>query len=148
MIDTIYSRSLEFKINLTNIIRINIIEALIKKYNLSPQIDYKYTHLTPGNFLSFNDIIIQNDILIDDLFLKNISKIFILYKKNKDLNLINFSLFLTDYYFQKEIKINVTNIEKIIEKKSFVINNINKFIVHNLNQNSLINALNSKLYNE
>ena len=45
LIDTIYSRSLEFKINLTNIIRINIIEALIKKYNLSPQIDYKYTHL-------------------------------------------------------------------------------------------------------
>ena len=41
----------------------------------------------------------------------------------------------------------IHNIEKIIENKSFVVNNINKFITYNLNQNSVINAINNKLLN-
>ena len=37
------------------------------------------------------------------------------------------------------------NFEKIIENKNFVIDNINKFFIFNLNQNSLITAINNKI---
>ena len=56
-------------------------------------------------------------------------------------------LFLTDYHFYNLKEKRNYNIEKIIENKSFVISSINKFITYNLNQNSLINAINNKLSN-
>ena len=57
-------------------------------------------------------------------------------------------LFLTDYHFYALQEKTTDNIEKVIENKSFVISNINKFIAYNLNQNSLINAISNKLTNE
>ena len=56
-------------------------------------------------------------------------------------------LFLTDYHFHNLKEIKFENIEKVVENKSFEIKNINKFISYNLNQNSLINAINDKLSN-
>ena len=147
LIETIYSRSLEVKILLGNEERIKVIEFLIAKNNLEVFIDYNSLNLTPGNFLSFNRICQENKIDFNGDFLDNLKILFNLYKKNKDKNLMNFILFLTDYNFHnlKEKKIN--SIEKLIENKSFVINNINKFFKYNLNQNSLINAINDKLSN-
>ena len=56
-------------------------------------------------------------------------------------------LFITDYHFYNLLNGKVNNIEKVIEDKSFVITNINKFITYNLNKNSLINAINTRLSN-
>ena len=148
LLETIYSRSVEIKILLSNLARTNIIKSLIKKYNLEVHIDYNSLDISPGNFLSFNSICIENKINIDEDYLQNLKKLFLLYKKSKDKNLINLILFLTDYYFYKLEKKNLVNIEKIIDMKSFVISNINKFLTFNLNQNSLINAINNKLLNE
>ena len=72
----------------------------------------------------------------------------LLYKKSKDINLINMILFAADFYFYNLLKNKSGNMQKIIENKSYVINNLNKFISFNLNQNSLINAINNKLSNE
>ena len=79
--------------------------------------------------------------------MKNFNLLFNLYKKKKDKNLINMILFLTDLYFYNLKDKKVISIDKVIENKSFVINNINKFLLYNLNQNSLINAINDKLSN-
>ena len=147
LIETIYSRSLEIKVLLKNETRIQVIESLIKKNNLEVFIDFNSSNLTPGNFLSFNKVFEENKINIDEDFLKNLEILLNLYKKTKNINLINVILFLTDYHFYNLQEKKVDNIEKVIENKSFVINNINKFIVYNLNQNSLINAINSKLSN-
>jgi len=147
LIDTIYSRSLEIKVLLTNEIRIKIIESLINKNNLEVFIDYNSSNITPGNFLLFNKIFEENKIDISEEFEKNLEKLLNLYKKNKDINLINVILFLTDNYFYNLREKKINNIEKIIENKSFVVNNINKFIKYNLNQNSVINAINNKLLN-
>ena len=103
--------------------------------------------MTPGNFLSFNKICEENKINIDENFLQNLRILLNLYKKTKDLKLTNMILFLTDYYFYNLQEKKIDNIEKIIETKSFVINNVNKFLAYNLNQNSLINAINNKLSN-
>ena len=145
LIETIYSRSLEIKGLLNNQTRHKIIENLVKKNNLKVFIDFNILNLTPGNFLLFNRICEENKININDNFLNNLNIILNLYKKNKDMNLINMILFLTDYHFYNLKIKNVNNIEKIIENKFFVLNNINKFKTYNLNQNSLINAINNKL---
>ena len=144
---TIYSRSLEIKIFLSNETRIKIIESLIKENNLEVFIDFNSSNLTPGNFLSFNKIFEENKINTGEDFLKNLEILLNLYKKNKNIDLINIILFLTDYYFYNLQEKKIDNIERVIENKSFVINNINKFISYNLNQNSLINAINNKLSN-
>ena len=147
LIKTIYSRSLEIKIFLTNETRIKIIESLIKKNNLEVFIDFNSSNLTPGNFLSFNKIFEENEINTDEDFLINLEILLNLYKKNKNIDLINIILFLTDYYFYNLKEKKIDNIERVLENKSFVINNINKFISYNLNQSSLINAINNKLSN-
>ena len=147
LIETIYSRSLEVKVLLTNETRIKVIESLIKKNNLEVFIDFNSSNLTPGNFLSFNKVFEENKINIDEDFLKNLEILLNLYKKTKNINLINVILFLTDCHFYNLQEKKIDNIERVIENKSFVINNINKFIMYNLNQNSLINAINNKLSN-
>ena len=147
LIQTIYSRSLEIKVLLNNTKRIKIIQALIKKNNLEVFIDFNSLNLTPGNFLKFNKIFEENQIDINEDFLKNLTILLNLYKKNKNKDLINIILFLTDYHFYNLKEIKFENIEKVVENKSFVIKNINKFISYNLNQNSLINAINNKLSN-
>jgi len=147
LIETIYSRSLEIRVLLTNETRIRVIESLIKRNNLEVFIDFNSSNLTPGNFLSFNKIFEENKINVDEDFLKNLEILLNLYKKTKNINLINVVLFLTDYHFYNLQEKKIDNIERVIENKSFVINNINKFIVYNLNQNSLINAINNKLSN-
>ena len=147
LIETIYSRSLEIKVLLTNETRIKVIESLIKRNNLEVFIDFNSSNLTPGNFLSFNKVFEENKINVDEDFLKNLEILLNLYKKTKNINLINVILFLTDCHFYNLQEKKNDNIERVIENKSFVINNINKFIVYNLNQNSLINAINNKLSN-
>ena len=148
LIDTVYSRSLELKILLNNITRLKIIESLIKRDNLQILIDFKNFNLSPGNFLTFNRICIENKIQVDKSFLQNLHTLLSLYKKSKDINLINMILYLTDYYFKNIQEKKINNIEKVVENKLFVLNNINKFITFNLNQNSLINSITNKLSNE
>ena len=147
LIETIYSRSLEIKILLKNETRIQIIESLIKKNNLEVFIDFNSSNLSPGNFLSFNKIFEENKINLDEDFLKNLEILLNLYKKTKNMNLINVILFITDCHFYNLQEKKIDNIERVIENKSFVTKNINKFIVYNLNQNSLINAITNKLFN-
>ena len=147
LIRTIHSRSIEVKISLSNFKRESIIKTLIKKRNIETHLDYKTPDLTPGNYLLFNDICIKNSIDINDDYVEVLKKLLFLYKKNKELNVINFILFLTDCYFYKLYKNKDSSIDKIYDNKTHVINNINKFVTYNLNQNTLINSINNKLSN-
>ena len=147
LIDTIHSRSLEINIFMTNEIRIKVIESLVKKNNLDIFIDFNSLSLTPGDFLSFNEICKENEINIDDDYLRNLKLLLSIYKKDKNISIINMILFLTDYYFYNRKKKKQDNLDKVMNDKSYVINNINKFIELNLNQTSLINSINNKLFN-
>ncbi len=147
LIDTISSRALEIKIFLNNKKKINVIESLIKNYEINTLIDFRISNISPGNFFSFNQIAAENEINIEDNFLKNFEKLLILYKKTKNFKIINFILYLTDIYF---LKLNLENkqFEKNIDDKRFIINNINNFISFNLNQTSLLNNINDRIANE
>ena len=148
LLETIKSRCLEIKIILDEITRIQIIESLKNQLNLNFVLDHKIFNITPGYFIKFNYIFEQNDLSLSDDYLKNLIVLFNLYKKNKDVMFIDIILFLTDIYF---INLRVNNIfseDKIVEIKRFVLENINNFFLYNLNQNSLLNAINNKINNE
>ena len=145
IIDTIKSRSLEIKINLDENERIKIIKKLIKHYNIKAILDPDLSKLTPGNFLKFNYAFNEYDLSIKNNFIDNLSKLLNLHKKNKDMIFVDIIFYLSDFYFKNLKDQDVLKNDKIYELRSFVLDNLNKYFTFNLNQNSLINAIDNKL---
>ena len=100
LIDTIKSRCLEMKVILDESKRIEIINKLVDFYELETILDPNHSKLTPGNFLKFNYICSENKISINNDFLKNLSLLLNLYKKNKDNFFINLIFYLADFFFK------------------------------------------------
>ena len=148
LIETITSRCLDIKIFLNKKKRLDIIESLIEKFNINSIIDAITSDLSPGQFLKFNYICDENNILLDGNFINNLTVLLNLYKKDKNIIFIDMISFLTDNYFNILRQKNLFTSEKIIEYKRFVLDNINKFFLYNLNQNALLNNINSKINNE
>lgn len=148
IIETIKSRCLEFKLSLSNKDRLKIIDYLIEKNDLDTCIDYKSFSITPGNFYIFNNICKKNNININGDFLLNLENILNLYKKDKNMNLINLLIYIAEIYFYKLIIENKNNLEKICYSKDYVIDNLNKFTLLNLNPNALKNCIANELSNE
>ena len=147
LIDTIKSRCLEMKIILDENKRIEIISQLVNFYNLKIILNPNQSRLTPGNFLKFNYILHENKISLNDDFSENLSNLLNLYKKNKDAIFINLVFYLADFFFKELKDKNIIINDKFYEDRAYVFDNLNKFFTFNLNQNSLINAINSKLNN-
>jgi len=147
LIETIKSRSLDIKIILNEKERLAITHSLIKKFEINSINNPKNSQLSPGNFIKFNYIFDENNIGFDGEFLKNLGLLLNLYKKNKEIMFIDMILFLTDNYFNNLRKNNTLSNDKIVEYKSFVFKNINKFFLYNLNQNALLNTINNKINN-
>tara|TARA_Y100000389_G_scaffold166772_1_gene171670 strand:+ start:640 stop:1593 length:954 start_codon:yes stop_codon:yes gene_type:complete len=145
LIETIKSRCLEIKLILSEKKRQFIIGSLIKKFNINPIINIKSSGLTPGHFIKFNYIFHENNISFDDDFLKNLGILLNLFKKNKDILFIDMATFLTNNYLNKLSNKKKFSIEKTIEYKKFVFENINRYFVYNLNHNSLLTNIHNKI---
>ena len=145
ILDTVKSRSLEIKIILSENDRIRIINELIKLHNVETILDLQQSNLTPGNFLKFNYTLKEYDISLTNNFIDNLSKLLNLHKKNKDILFIDTIFYLSDFYFKYLRDQNIIKNDKVNELRSFVLENLNKYLTFNLNQNSLINAINKKL---
>ena len=145
ILDTVKSRSLEIKIIQNENERVKIIKELIKFYNIDTVLDPEQSKLTPGNFMKFNYAFDEYDISPADNFTDNLSKLLNLYKKNKDILFIDIIFYLSDFYFKNLKDQNILKNDNVYELKSFVLDNLNKYLTFNLNQNSLINAINNKL---
>ena len=148
ILETIHSRCIEVKIFLKKEQIIKIIEHLITTLHLKPSMNHQMEGLTPGNFLSFNQICNQNNINLKDTYLKNLALLLNLFKKSRNKDFINFILFLTDFHFYNLKKRNFKNNEILFDQRKFVIENMNNFINYNINQNSLMTAISNKLSNE
>ena len=148
LIETIKSRCLDIKITLNEKQRISIIKSLIREFKINPIIDPQNSQLSPGNFVKFNYIFDENNISLDEDFLGNLSILLNLYKKNKEVIFIDMISFLTENYFNLLRNKNLFTNEKIIEYKSFVLENINKFFLYNLNQNALLNNISNTISHE
>ncbi len=145
MLDTIKSRSIDIKIIQNENERIKIIKELIALYNINTVLDPEKSKLTPGNFIKFNYAFDEYNLSPMDNFTDNLSTLLNLHKKNKDLLFIDIIFYLSDFYFRNLKDQHIFKNDKIYELKSFVLDNLNKYLTFNLNQNSLINAINNKL---
>ena len=146
LLETVKSRSIEINIFLSETDRIHIINQLLKLHNISPYIDPKESQLSPGNFVQFNHIITEYKISISDNLIDNIVLLLDLYKKNKDILFVNIIFFIVDFYFKNLSSINSNIKAKNYEIKNFIFDNLNKFLLYNINQKSLINSLSNKLH--
>lgn len=145
LLKTVKSRCLDIKVILNEKKKINIIESLLKRHNINPVLDPKTSQLTPGNFIKFNYIFDEYKISPNEDFLKNLETLLNLFKKDKNIMFIDMVSFLTDNYFNTLNSRNLFTNEKIIEYKTFVYENINKYFIYNLNQNALLNNINNKI---
>jgi len=118
---------------------------LTKKFSINLVIDPKSSMLTPGQFIKLNYIYDKNKILPDVDFLKNLTILLNLYKKEKNPIFIDTILFLTDDYFNKLKSNDNFECKKNLENKSFIFKNINNFFLYNLNQNALLNHIKNKV---
>lgn len=148
LLETIRSRSLELKIFLSEASRIKIINALINKHELDTTLDPIESKLSPGNFIKYNHICKEHDISSNNDLIENLNLLLNLYKKNKDLIYYNIAFFITDFYFKGLKDNNSCNSDKIYEIKNFIFDNLNNFLLYNINQNILINKLSNKLNHE
>ena len=145
LIETIKSRALEVKIILNEKQRLEIINKLVNLHKLDLILDPKSSQLSPGNFVKFNFICKEYNILPTNNFVENLSLLLNIYKKNKDIMIINLVFYLADEYFKYLKESNLYKNDKIFEIKNYIVDNLNSFIVYNINQNSLINAINNQL---
>ena len=147
LIKTVSSRCMQINIFLKKNERIKIIDYLIKKNNLDPKTESINNNISPGLFLKYNIICTENNINLNNDYFLNILKLFNLYKKNKDMIVINLLISLTDEYFYKLSKIKKQNIEIINNARLKTIGIIINFVKYNLNTNSTFNDIQTKFTN-
>ena len=145
LLETIKSRALEIKIILNESQRLDIIEKLIVFFKLELILHPKSSQLSPGNFVKFNYICKEYNIIPTNDFIENLRLLLNLYKKNKDMLFINLIFFIADNYLKILKDKNLFKNDKIFEIKNYIFDNLNNFMLYNINQNSLINAVNDKL---
>lgn len=147
LIETISSRCLKTNITMNKKAKYKVINHLIKFHSIDPVIDWKNTDISPGLFLNFNQLSNDHSINLNDNITIILSKLFNLYKKDKNKLIIRFIIYLVDNFFLKLIENNNKKMDRILKIKSFVVSNIYDFANFNLNINSTINSINIKLQN-
>ena len=148
MIDTISSRCLKINIYFSNYERINIINNLISKFEVEPLIDFKTIYITPGLFLTYNSICLDNEITTDMNIMLKLNIFFTLYKKTKIKSYIEMSKFFIEHYFFNLLTKDKKSIFIISHLKIEVLKTINDFVLYNLNLNSVLNSINTQISNE
>jgi len=145
LLETIKSRAIDIKIFLDESQRLEIIDKLVSYYKLDLVLNPKSSQLSPGNFVKYNHICKEHDILPTNDFVENLTLLINLYKKNKDILYINLAFFIGNCYFQHLKKNNLFKNDKIFEIKNYIFSSLNSFMLYNINQNTLINAINDKI---
>ena len=148
LIETIKSRALEVKIILNEKQRLEIINKLVNLYKLDLILDPKSSQLSPGNLIKFNFLCKEYAILPTNNLNENLSLLLDLYKKKKDILIINLLFYLVDQYLKHIKSKNLLKNDQIFEIKNYILDNLNNFILYNINHNSLIRAINEKLSHE
>ena len=148
LLETISSRCIKNNIFINQETRNMVIKSIIKDNKLDNILDFdNNSELTPGAFLTYNNICVENKISMDQDYLIKIDTLLKLYKKKKDIVAINLSIFLTDQHFYK---LSINQNEKVSvynDVKINIIKNINNFVIYNLNLSSVLNSIENKFLN-
>jgi len=139
IIETLKSRCLEFKFNLTQIEKKNIVNSLCDYLSINQYLSFD-SNLTPGSYLKFNDICLTNSLDANLSALEKSIKLLNLYKKDKNKNFISLLIF----FLSNELLIK-KNISEPLIKFNQIKDLINNFTIYNINVNSVINQLRTHL---
>tara|TARA_B100000575_G_C23078312_1_gene621157 strand:- start:636 stop:1457 length:822 start_codon:yes stop_codon:yes gene_type:complete len=148
LLDTIKSRTLEIKIILKENQRLEIINNLVRTFDIKLTLDPIMSKISPGNFIKFNYLCNEYKISPNSEFINNLSVLLSLYKKHNNASFINLAFFITEYFFKDLCKNSKNKKDQIYENKNYIVNNLNNFLLYNINQTSLLNAISNKLNNE
>ena len=148
LLETVKSRCLEIKIMLNNKSINEIIKKLVKKFDQKIIFDQNILKTTPGNYIKYNYIFEKNKINLEDEYLTNLNILLSAFKKEKDIFYKDLILFYTDYYLYKIYTPKIKDNINLIYYRSVIFKKINEFFIYNLNQNTLLNSLEGKLFNE
>lgn len=147
LLETIRSRCLEMKISINELERVKIIDYLVKNCDQQVIFDKYLLKVSPGNYLKFNNIFIQNDIKLNNNYLENLNKLLNLYKKEQDIFFKDTAIYYSEYFLRMNSPKNF-NFNKIFMKnRHFLVKSINDFFLLNLNQNTLLNSIKSRFIN-
>ena len=137
ILETLKSRSIEFIFFLNNSLKIDIIKKLLLDHKIEDKIAIKNSKLTPGNYLRYNKILLDDKININDDLISNLKKLFKLNKLKKDEDYLSFAIYLVDqYYFN--ISRNSTKVDNINNKRINIIRKIHDSSKLNLNHTNLL----------
>ena len=145
LLETIKSRSIEFKLTLKENFQKDIIKLLIEKKEINVKIDYKNLDVTPGDFFFFNQICNKFDMDILGDINKNLDLLLERYRSTKSEIFINFSKFLIENYFYAQTQKDFNKAIYFSELRSNVLHEINNYQKYNLNHKIFIKNLIMKL---
>lgn len=140
ILDTLKSRSIEVMFFLNNKEKLDIIKNLISDFKIEYKIDLNNLTLTPGNYLKYNKFVLDEKINIDDKLILNIEKLFKLNKTKKNIDYINFAIYLINQYYFDKSKTN-PNINYYNDKRINIIKKISVSNKLNLNYSNLITEI-------
>ena len=144
VLDTIKSRSIEFKFFLNERDRLNIISSLINYHKFKNKIDYNRYRISPGLFMKYNQILDDNNIDINSNLFENIKILVTKYKVKKDILFKDLVIYLINQNYDKKYNSKI-NLNKIINEKQNIFKEIYNFFIYGLNDKSIINSISERL---
>ena len=148
ILDTIKSRCIEIKILLNETERKSITRKLIEMFNQKCILDYEFAKISPGNFVKYNYIFDLYKIDLKENISKNLKQLIDIFKKEKDDYFKNLIFFYVEFYFFLKNTQKKKYSHHELENKAFIFKNLNDFFLYNLNQDNLINSIESRILNE
>ena len=147
LIKTIDSRCLKIKVFINKLNKSKIIESLIKEKKIEKVLNNEDLDLSPGLFLRYNNICLENGITASLDYITRLEKLLNLYKKSKDKIFLNLAILFTNEYFYNLSLKKRRQIFLFDSVKNKIIHYINDFFIYNLNLNSVLNLIQSQLNN-
>ncbi len=139
LLSTLKSRSLEFMIFLNDKEKLNITKKLLEDFKIDENINLDNSSLTPGNYLTYNKLVFDDKININDKLIVNIEKLLKLNKSKKNIDYLNFAIYLVNKYY-------LTKSKKDSYKNSYNDDRIN--IVKKLHDSNRLNLNHTNLITE
>ena len=140
VIETLFSRSIEFKIFLSLEDKKSIFSLIKEHLNLENNFSHDYLeYSTPGNLLKFDYILKELRIESLENFDDIIYNLLEGFKKTKSINYLNLIIFLIDIKFANIISTNNKNILETIEIKNKIVNLFYQYNNFNLNMLNVFN---------
>ncbi len=140
ILDTLKSRSIEIMFFLNNKEKQKIISEIISDFEIEKKIDLNNSTLTPGNYLKYNKFVLEEKININDELIENIKKLLKLNKLKKNIDYLNFVIYLINHHYFSKSKIK-SNINYYNNKRIKIIKKINESNKLNLNHTNLITEI-------